>query len=68
MRGHFHSLHTGGVTGSIPVAPTIEIKYLTGVPEELPARTRRKRAVNMPLGYGRYSCAAFGVCSGRRLA
>jgi hypothetical protein len=23
-----HSLHTGGVTGSIPVAPTMEIKDL----------------------------------------
>src|SRR3984893_14189862 len=25
-----HSLHTGGVTGSIPVAPTIKIKFPQG--------------------------------------
>jgi hypothetical protein len=58
-----HFLHTEGVTGSIPVAPTSEIKHLDPRPLPSPPRTAPEQMAKTPQNMGGISGGMFGGCS-----
>src|SRR5713101_1092465 len=66
-----HSLHTGGVTGSIPVAPTTEAQQNGHFPDRalpFPPGFDPEQTTNPPAKLGENRGTLFGIRSGRKLA